>query len=273
MRFVLAAAAAATAAAAAAINPWPLEGVVDTARANAANATLLRPTGFKRADYLPVINGIVGAFIQYQNANGSIIDPYANEEIQYATPTFAMASAVLVGTGYNASVLDNSVRALTASLTELSNGYAPQGHTNFFTYPIMMAFWQLRPLVSAAQVSAWETMLRAIDPSIYKTDGNWGLVAVGGEYLRTSIAGYGNASWWQGELATQFAIGEFTPNGQYQDHSGMDGLNPVRAACTRGTGGCNAHWLRASIRRHTPLPVLMAFRACRCRMTCSPPGT
>jgi hypothetical protein len=75
--------------------------------------------------------------------------------------------------------------------------------------------------------------LRNINPAIYKTAGNWGLVAVGGEYLRTTIGGYGNASWWQNELSQQLAQDSFTSNGQYQDHSGMDGLNPVPCEYSR----------------------------------------
>jgi hypothetical protein len=138
-----------------ALNPWPLEGTVGLARQNAEGLSLTRPTGLSRNSYLETINGIVGFFTQFQAANGSIIDPYAHEEIQYATPTYASATSLLVATGYNTSLLETSALALDSALSQLSNGTAPQGHTNFFMFPIMMAFWNLKPLADAGRVAQW----------------------------------------------------------------------------------------------------------------------
>jgi hypothetical protein len=58
--------------------------------------------------------------------------------------------------------------------------------------------------------------------------GNWGVVALVGEYVRTK---YGlnpnNNTWYLTELQTQMQEGVITANGQYQDHSGENGLNPM----------------------------------------------
>lgn len=55
--------------------------------------------------------------------------------------------------------------------------------------------------------------------------------------LRTDyITHFGNSSWWHAELDYQLgdpnALTNFlTSNGLYQDHSGMDGLNPLPCEC------------------------------------------
>jgi hypothetical protein len=61
--------------------------------------------------YLDTIAGVVLHFRQFQDKNasspsyGKIIDPYAGMEIQYSTPTFANAGALLLKEGFfNASL-------------------------------------------------------------------------------------------------------------------------------------------------------------------------
>jgi hypothetical protein len=69
-------------ASASSLSPFPLASVVNDARAYAAAKSLVNPTGLSRSDYLTTIHGIVSFFRPYQAANGSIVDPYAHEEIQ-----------------------------------------------------------------------------------------------------------------------------------------------------------------------------------------------
>jgi len=176
-----------------------------------------------------VIHGIVSFWRQYQASNGSILDPYALQEIQYSTPCFAFAASLMVTTGYDASFLDSAALALDSALSQLANATCASGHCNFFIFPSMMTFWALSPLVDAGRVAMWQGYLRGLDPAktYVNLAGNWGLVAVGGEYLRTSVGGFGDPSWWQDLLQKQYTEGsQFTDNGEYQDHSGMDGLNP-----------------------------------------------
>jgi hypothetical protein len=63
-----------------------------------------KPTGVTSELYLSTIFGIVNHFTQFQNTNsssplyGKIIDPYAQQEIQYSTPCYANAGAMLIKT-------------------------------------------------------------------------------------------------------------------------------------------------------------------------------
>lgn len=58
---------------------------------------------------------------------------------------------------------------------------------------------------------------------------NWGLVAAGGEYLRDVLGLNTNSSWYKLEVDKQVHQDDsWTPNGEYQDHTGFDGvLNPM----------------------------------------------
>ena len=219
------------------LSPWPLEGVVTTARADAAATPLLASTALTRAAYLPVIHGIVTALAAFQVANGSIIDPYEHVEIQYSTPCFAFAAAVVAtqGDAPVAALLEPASRALDSALWQLGGDasamHCASGHSNFFTYPSMMAFEILAPHAAPARLANWTKWLNQMNPSSYAArDGNWGLVAVAGEFVRMALHGFGNASqseWWTSVLSAQMTSGVFTASGNYQDHSGSAGLSPL----------------------------------------------
>jgi hypothetical protein len=74
------------------------------------------------ADYLPVIHGIVSFWRQYQQPNGSIVDPYALQEIQYSTPCYAFSASLMVTTGFDSSFLDSAALAVDSALSQLANG-------------------------------------------------------------------------------------------------------------------------------------------------------
>lgn len=233
-RAALAAAAAAVwaAAPASALTPYPLQGIVDATRGYAANTTLLAPTGLGGQDYLKLIHGVVTWFLPYQSSNGSIIDPYANQEIQYATPCFAFAAALMVDTGFDATLLGPASLALDSALEQLASGKCASGHNNFFTYPSYSAYTLLKAHAPAARVAQWEANLAAIDPKYYvNLGGNWGLVAAGGEFARVVLGGFGrvgnSSTWWADQLTHQIDAENLTPTGNYQDHSGTAGLNPL----------------------------------------------
>lgn len=174
MRLLLLLAASAVAAAAKAkatqnpippLDPFPLESVAQSAASIAASIPLVASTNYKNEDYLHTINGVITYFKQFQNANGSIIDPYANQEIQYATPTYAHGAALLVSTGYSSDYFETAALALTSSLTQLSTATCASDHCNFFTFPSMMAYYKLQPLANATLVAKWQSLLRLLDPS------------------------------------------------------------------------------------------------------------
>ena len=212
-----------------------MEGVVTTARQDAAAVPLLNPTNLSRADYLPVIHGIVKALSAFQVANGSIIDPYEHAEIQYSTPCFAFAAATVATTGVAPEYLEPAMRALDSALWQLggdaSKMHCASGHSNFFTFPSVKAFDLLKPHAAPARLANWTLWLNQMNPFGYAaTEGNWGLVAVAGEFDRMVLHGYGNATqagWWTKVLSDQMQSGVFTASGNYQDHSGSGGLNPL----------------------------------------------
>lgn len=109
------------------------------------------------------VASIAAYFRQFQIANGSIIDPIANQEIQYATPCYAQSAATLIGSGYSneyeryftqfkiqlyaicniyhsTGLLESAALALDSALQELATGTCAWGHSNFFTMPSMWAY-------------------------------------------------------------------------------------------------------------------------------------
>jgi hypothetical protein len=233
LRTLALAAGAASAAVATGLTPgaWPLEGTVDLATqfTQALAPSSFRPTGFTKKDYLPVVNGIAQVMRSFQLDNGTVIDPYAGVEIQYATPCTGHAMALVYAQGLDATVLPNASAAVTSSVTELAQHRCADGHCNFFTKPVMLAYRTIASIVSEDQVSAWNASLLAMNPAVdyINLAENWGLVATVGDYMRTTLYGLGNTSWWQGELASQLSSNLYTSNGLYQDHSGSNGLNPL----------------------------------------------
>eukprot|EP00049_Salpingoeca_infusionum_P011698 m.204129 g.204129 ORF g.204129 m.204129 type:complete len:838 (+) comp15006_c0_seq5:63-2576(+) len=230
--------------------PFPLEDVVAQAQAFAYSATPPAHAGIVCDDYLTVLSTTVDHFRQFQNKNkssvqyGRIIDPYANMEIQYSTPTFAFAGATLVASGYynqsyTASLLEDVSLAMTAALTALQFGQpigdqgCAQGHCNFYTMPLMLAMETLNGSVSKLQFEQWESITRSIDPyKAYKSwphaAGNWAIVALTGEFLRYKLGYRDNITDIVEQLANQYNPTYYTANGQYQDHSGCSGVcNPM----------------------------------------------
>ncbi len=146
--------------------PFALEGTVDFALQLAAATPLKRDTGLKKADYLPVIEGVVQYMRTVQNASGHIIDPFRGIETQYATPCFAFACATLFAEGLDDSLLPNCTAALTAATTELATHSCADGHCVFFMKPVMFAYRVLKARVDAATLATWDANLEAMNPWI-----------------------------------------------------------------------------------------------------------
>lgn len=96
---------------AAQLPPFPFENTVSRMLQVLSNAPAPTPTGLTKDNYLDVMSGIVTFFRSYQSANGSIIDPYAHEEIQYSTPTYAFSAALLAKVRNDKDLLQTSTRA------------------------------------------------------------------------------------------------------------------------------------------------------------------
>lgn len=250
----------------------PAAQVVEQAQRFAYAAPTPAPSGVTARSYLEVLAGTVLHFRQFQNKNasdvnyGRIIDPYAGYEVQYSTPCFAFAGSTLLahdffaGNATLAAQLAADVSlAMTAALSELAYGQpvAPtpekgcaQGHCNFFMMPLMLAMRTFGALPAAQRPEAypqWQQLVRSIDVTkAFRgpdgvTGGNWGIVAITGEYLRWKLGLNGNLSWVTMALAEQAADARWTDNGQYMDRSGCNGkCNPMpydhfprKCECTR----------------------------------------
>jgi hypothetical protein len=140
-------------------------------RNQAAYAGTFTPTGLSRAGYLPVIESIVRAMLKYQNAKGQIVDPVKGREYQYSTPCFAHAVSVLCGSGFarDSAFLQAGINAMDAAILHMVNDDVPDGHGDFFTVPIMFAFWNFKNVVAASKLSTWRTDIGKINPSAVST--------------------------------------------------------------------------------------------------------
>ncbi|KLU60669.1 hypothetical protein CEB3_c30520 [Peptococcaceae bacterium CEB3] len=143
----------------------------------------------QRQDYLTVMFGIVEYFSKHMDSGGRIIDPYAQREIQYATPGYAAAAALLFDVLGGARMLETAAKALTTSLRELVTKTCPVGTSNFFITMVVFAFEHLREHVSDEQVRFWKSEFAQLHwPHVHlPTINNWHIIALSGEQLRARI--------------------------------------------------------------------------------------
>jgi hypothetical protein len=178
------------------------------------------PTGLNRAEYLSVIENIARAMRKYQNASGQIVDPVKGREYQYATPCFAHAVSVLCGSGFltDSAFLAAGTRALDASIQHMLKDDVPDGHGDFFTVPIMFAFWNFKNVVPASKSSAWRTDIGKINPSaVYGNSApNWIGINMTGEFMRY-LEGLTSISYVESRIL--FQITRMGKEGMYQDAS------------------------------------------------------
>ncbi|MDB6058064.1 MAG: hypothetical protein JWO95_1908 [Verrucomicrobiales bacterium] len=121
------------------------------------------PTGLTRSEYLATIAGIVHYFQHFQTKDGRIIDPFLEKEFQYSTPCYAWAATALVVAG-ETNLLESASLALECALTELAENRPAMRHGDFFTFPVMFAYENLRTRVPVERRKKWEGLLRAMDP-------------------------------------------------------------------------------------------------------------
>lgn len=146
------------------------------------------PTGLVRSDYLKTIERLARAMLKYRDNRGRIIDPVRKREFQYSTPCFAHAVSVLCGSGYSddEELLQAGIDAMNVSIAHMLNDDVPDGHGDFFTVPLMLAFQNFRTVVSSSQTSKWRTDLSRINPSaVYGNCApNWIGINMTGEFFR-----------------------------------------------------------------------------------------
>jgi hypothetical protein len=205
---------------------YPLASVIEAVRRTLAD-TQVRSTGFSRQDYAATIQGIVDYFCHFQAEDGRIFDPFEHREIQYSTPCYAWAATALLGEEEPPNLLESAARALECALEELVFGGAAEGHGDFFTFPILLAYEGLRERVPTERRARWEQLLREIEPrtayryvlsdsatAVQLPSPNWNVVAVAGEFLRYQ-AGFADQAFVERYLNLHVPL--FTAEGLYRD--------------------------------------------------------
>lgn len=140
-----------------------------------------------RNAYLDKVEGTVQEVAKFQDLSGAIIDPYANIEVQYATPYFANAVATLISAGRSADLLAKGVSAMNKATKDVAEGAwsVPDNHGEFFLAPLASAIPLYTPFVSASQVQTWKNrMAKPIDGIIRGNIKNWRTYAMKGEWYR-----------------------------------------------------------------------------------------
>ncbi|MBU6401298.1 MAG: hypothetical protein KGS61_13365, partial [Verrucomicrobia bacterium] len=238
---------------------FPLAGIIADVR-RSLTATRVTPTGMTRADYLATAEGVVSYFRHFQAPDGRILDPFARREVQYSTPCYAWAAAALVDSGRRPDLVESAASALTAALLELADGKPADGHGDFFTFPVMLAYESLRGHVAPARRKRWEELLRAVRPERAYRDlltakktavHNWNVVAIAGEFMRGQD-GFTDNSFVERYLGAQEPY--FTPAGMYRDPNVPMAYDQfprhfLAAMLARGYHGGHRAWLEETLER------------------------
>lgn len=166
----------------------PTQPLLAAFRKNAKGVAFnFRPTHLSRGDYLQLIAAEVDFWKGQQNADGAIIDPYSKQEIQYSTPAFAQAAALLVALGGRGDLLEPAAKALDHATRALAERKAANSHEDFYPTMIAHALRLLKPLAAPERVARWESDITRFDP--FKTyrqalgSMNWNIVSSAGEAL------------------------------------------------------------------------------------------
>ena len=209
-----------------AIDDDPLQSVKDHVYTVLSNVKAPQSTGYTKGDYLDTIDGIVNFFRDYQQTDGTIYDPYTGNEVQYATPYYALCGSVLYISNYRSDdagaaiydedFLESVSLALDRATYELFTSTCAGSHSNFFTVPSMIAYLNLRDHVDSTRRTLWETRLTQMPSSQYGTHTlNWNLTASCGEYLRY-INGFTSDTTYM-ETYIENNMSQLTLEGLYRD--------------------------------------------------------
>lgn len=202
---------------------FPLAKSVNSVRASLSLASPPKPTGLSCNDYLSLVEGIVDFFGNFQGNDGRIIDPFARREVQYSTPYYAWAATALILGKNRKDLLESAVRALECAIQQLVEAKPADGHGDFFTFPVILSYENLRDFVPKERFQRWGQLLRSIEPyRVYrdvltekrKYVHNWNVVAISGEFLRYQC-GFTDLSFVERHLEAQ--LKNFTPEGLYCD--------------------------------------------------------
>ncbi|HET7769965.1 MAG TPA: hypothetical protein VFN74_14405, partial [Chloroflexota bacterium] len=217
--------------------PYPLRALAERALVDAASPPAgWEPLGHTAADYVRLLRGICTYFREHQDERGAIVDSYAGEEKQYATPCYAVAAALVALDGRapagvwgaakrgadeppeDMGLLESAARAQDHALRSLAvEKNTAQNHSDFFAPLVVLGYQLLAPFVERARAGRWLAELRSIEPErtyhntfTFKRERgqplevhNWNIVAVTGELLRERAQAGAGREWVQEYLEYQ----------------------------------------------------------------------
>lgn len=173
-----------------------------------------------------MLSQMVDYYATHQQADGAIIDPYSEAERYYSTPSYALATAVLVSTGRE-ELIDSAASALTHSIELLVSGRTPDQHPDFFIVMIMGAYRILKGRMPE-QAERWRQALATIEPeetylftmSKMKNPNrmiNWNAIMLSGEVIRQAEDIASHDTTWIDDYLQNYHLPRFTSLGWYED--------------------------------------------------------
>jgi|GEM_PF-263378 len=179
----------------------------------------ITPTRFTSKDYMDLIRANVNYFSQFQDERGAIIDPYRNEEVQYATPAFALAAASVAQCDSDADLMERAAKAMYWASYCLGNGESSNHHEDFYTPLLARALKIIEPHVEPDRAAEWRSNLDFDPIQIYRMapgQDHWNAVALSGEAMLFRMGLRTDNSYPEECLEKQFRY--FTPWGMYRNH-------------------------------------------------------
>ncbi len=185
------------------------------------NQSLDSSTGLKKKHYLSVIERQVKVMQSYQDDQGRIIDPVEQKEMYYTTPCYAHSVSILASSGFtkDKALIESGMKALDNACIHLKNQFAPGNHSDFFTWPVMLAYRHFKAFADRERYQNWTESISGIKPEKFYAyhrnySMNWNLVHAAGEFLRHT-EGFTNINYIDTCMHQQ--LKHFTPYGMYNE--------------------------------------------------------
>lgn len=149
-------------------------------------------TGITSISYLDSISKSLSYFSDLQLPDGSILDPYLQSEIQYATPCYAYCAALISHHANDHELRNRAILAFEKASIDLCHRQAANAHEDFYPSPLAHAYRFLKNHIDSDTANKWKSRFNSINPDlIYRhaiggsggAGSNWNCKALVGEFL------------------------------------------------------------------------------------------
>lgn len=184
----------------------------------------IEPTGITKADYLAFVRRHVEVFGKHQRADGAVTDAFVEGRMDYITPAYAVCVAGLAALDgeRDPALLESGFRAMDFATAALAKGRSafPHSHSEFWPFPVMIAFELFQGIAPAERLTAWRKNLEAINPDTTyflprSSFNNWTLKGAAGELLRAKA---GMTSLDYTDTCLEFQRHFFTAAGMFNEN-------------------------------------------------------